>query len=58
MPAATDQLRAYVEYLRDMGIHDLYRQGDPLPPEALAALLDEFAPPGEAHFHRSIETSP
>lgn len=45
MPAATDQLRAYVEYLRDMGIHDLYRQGDPLAPEALAALLAEFAPP-------------
>ncbi len=28
-----------------MGIHDLYRQGDPLAPEALAALLAEFAPP-------------
>jgi uracil-DNA glycosylase len=28
------QLRAYVEYLRDMGIHDFYRQGEP----ALAAV--------------------
>jgi DNA polymerase len=46
MPAAaTDQLRAYVEYLRDLGIHDLYRQSEPLAPEALAALLAEFAPP-------------
>ena len=45
MPAATDQLRAYVEYLRDIGIYDLYRQGDALAPEALAALLAEFAPP-------------
>ena len=44
MAAATDQLRAYVEYLRDLGIHDLYRQSEPLAPEALATLLAEFAP--------------
>jgi DNA polymerase len=44
MPPATDQLRAYVEYLRDLGIHDLYRQSDPLPAAELAALLAEFAP--------------
>jgi len=44
MLPATDQLRAYVEYLRDLGIHDLYRQSDPLPPEELATLLAEFAP--------------
>ena len=44
MAPATDDLRAYIEYLRDMGIHDFYRHGDPLPPEALAALLAEFAP--------------
>jgi DNA polymerase len=44
MPPATDQLRAYVEYLRDLGIHDLYRTGEPLAPEDLAALLAEFAP--------------
>jgi uracil-DNA glycosylase family 4 len=24
------QLRAYVEYLRDMGVHDFYRQGNPV----------------------------
>ena len=45
MPPATDQLRAYVEYLRDMGVHDLYRRSDPLSPEVLAVLLAEFAPP-------------
>ncbi len=44
MHPATEQLRAYVEYLRDMGIHDLYRHGEPLAPETLAALLAEFAP--------------
>jgi uracil-DNA glycosylase family 4 len=27
---AKQQLRAYVDYLRDMGIHDLYRQGEPV----------------------------
>ncbi|MEO6806026.1 MAG: uracil-DNA glycosylase [Edaphobacter sp.] len=27
---AEQQLRAYVEYLRDMGVHDFYRQGEPL----------------------------
>jgi uracil-DNA glycosylase len=27
---AEQQLRAYVEYLRDMGIHDFYRQGEPV----------------------------
>jgi uracil-DNA glycosylase len=27
---AEQQLRAYVEYLRDMGVHDFYRQGNPV----------------------------
>jgi uracil-DNA glycosylase len=40
---ATEQLRAYVEYLRDLGIHEFYRQGDPLPPEEQAALLGAMA---------------
>lgn len=44
MAPATDQLRAYVEYLRDLGIHDIYRQSDPLPAADLATLLAEFAP--------------
>ena len=48
MPPATDQLRAYVEYLRDLGIHDFYRQSDPLPAADLAALLAEFVPASPA----------
>ena len=28
------QLRAYVDYLRDMGVHDFYRQGEPVLVEA------------------------
>ena len=32
---AKQQLRAYVEYLRDMGIHDFYRQGEPVVAEAV-----------------------
>ena len=27
---AEQQLRAYVEYFRDLGVHDFYRQGEPL----------------------------
>src|ERR1700722_3482520 len=27
---AEQQLRAYVDYLRDIGIHDFYRQGEPV----------------------------
>jgi uracil-DNA glycosylase family 4 len=41
---ATEQLRAYVEYLRDLGIHEFYRQGDPLPLEEQATLLGAVAP--------------
>jgi len=36
---ATEQLRAYVEYFRDLGIYEFYRNGDPLPAEEIAALL-------------------
>jgi len=31
---ADQQLRAYVEYLRDMGVHDFYRHGEPVLAEA------------------------
>ena len=58
MAPATDQLQAYVEYLRDMGIYDLYRQGDPLSPEALAALLREFAPPPVASQRSTPPSAP
>ncbi len=33
---AEQQLRAYVEYLRDMGIHDFYRRGEPVYAEAVS----------------------
>src|SRR5690242_10559861 len=33
---AQEQLRAYVEYLRDMGVHDFYRHGEPA--EVVAAV--------------------
>ncbi len=52
---AEQQLRAYVEYLRDIGVHDFYRQGEPViaevseaPPVtvAAAAVVEELeAPP-------------
>jgi DNA polymerase len=32
---AEQQLRAYVEYFRDMGIHDFYRRGEPVAIEAV-----------------------
>lgn len=41
MAADRDQLRAYVDYLRDMGVHDLYRLGEPIEaelPEPVKAL--------------------
>jgi DNA polymerase len=37
---AEQQLRAYVEYLRDMGVHDFYRQGEPI-----VAAVSETPPP-------------
>lgn len=30
-PETTERLRAYVDYLRDLGVYDLYRRGDPRP---------------------------
>jgi uracil-DNA glycosylase family 4 len=42
------QLRAYVDYLRDMGVHDFYRRGEPMlveiDSESLAAVVP-VAPP-------------
>jgi uracil-DNA glycosylase family 4 len=34
---AEEKLRAYVEYFRDLGVHDFYRQGEPLLAETLEA---------------------
>jgi DNA polymerase len=43
---AEQQLRAYVDYLRDLGVHDFYRQGEPVvaevntaPPPAVEAAV-------------------
>jgi uracil-DNA glycosylase len=41
---AEQQLRAYVEYLRDMGVHDFYRQGDPVVAEAAVSSVVELRP--------------
>jgi uracil-DNA glycosylase family 4 len=49
------QLRAYVDYLRDMGVYDLYRRDDPqtLLPESLRESLA-----GPASVQRSIVAEP
>jgi uracil-DNA glycosylase len=36
MAGDAEQLRAYVEYFRDMGIHDFYRRGEPVFSEVIA----------------------
>ena len=41
---AEQQLRAYVEYLRDLGVHDFYRQGDPVVAEAAVSSVVELRP--------------
>ncbi|MEO6815829.1 MAG: uracil-DNA glycosylase [Edaphobacter sp.] len=41
---AEQQLRAYVEYFRDMGIHDFYRRGEPLAIETLEIAAAEPLP--------------
>lgn len=40
---AEQQLRAYVEYFRDLGVHDFYRQGEPVFAEAAVAVVDVVA---------------
>jgi uracil-DNA glycosylase family 4 len=37
---AEQQLRAYVDYLRDIGIHDFYRRGEAVPFEAVPVAAD------------------
>jgi DNA polymerase len=43
---AEQQLRAYVEYFRDLGIHDFYRRGEPIAIEAVevAAVATSSSP--------------
>ncbi len=42
--AELDELRAYVEYFRDLGVYDFYRRGDGSPSEAVAAFLERAFP--------------
>lgn len=41
---AQDELRAYVDYLRDMGIRDFYRRGEPLEPMAATPIVEVASP--------------
>jgi uracil-DNA glycosylase len=57
------QLRAYVEYLRDLGVHDFYRQGEPVVADVstdAAAPADLVARPlpVEAAVAKEPETTP
>jgi len=45
-------LRAWVDYLRDLGIHDFYRRGDALPEAAFAAVEADAVPNIEMVPHR------
>ncbi len=40
---ARQQLRAYVEYFRDMGVHDFYRNGEPVAVESPATVVTTHA---------------
>jgi uracil-DNA glycosylase len=40
---AAPQLRAWVDYFRDLGIHDFYRRGEPLPVAMDEAQAESFA---------------
>ena len=46
MAAQTEQLRAYVEYFRDLGVHDFYRWGEPV--KAEVAVVEKMAAVAEA----------
>jgi uracil-DNA glycosylase len=45
---AAEQLRAWVEYFRDLGVYDLYRQGEPIPGYGLAGIAAQDAEPVSA----------
>lgn len=42
--AELDELRAYVEYFRDLGVYDFYRRGDGSLDEAVRALVQQAGP--------------
>ena len=52
-----DELRAYVDYFRDLGVYDFYRQGDGSLTAAVAALLEKSGP-ALATPPAPVETAP
>jgi uracil-DNA glycosylase len=48
MAGDAEQLQAYVEYFRDMGVHDFYRQGEPVFAEAAPDAVTSVASVPEA----------
>lgn len=55
---AEQQLRGYVEYLRDIGIYDLYRRGEPVAAAAELAGVDAAALVDGARFAEAKAASP
>src|ERR1700742_1326470 len=56
---AEQQLRAYVEYLRDMGVHDFYRQGEPVHAETVSlAAIDTVAVAEDVVVEQSLPKTP
>jgi DNA polymerase len=61
MEANADQLRAYVEYLRDLGVHDLYRRGEAIQMGEAIEVVEaiEAAPmPAPPPVERRLEPPP
>ncbi len=56
MPADQEQLRAYVEYLRDLGVYDLYRRGQPI--EAAVATPAAEETPRNSRLEAPIAQAP
>src|SRR5665213_3254118 len=54
---AEQQLRAYVEYFRDMGIHDFYRRGEPVAIGTVETAAVITAAPTEP-WPAALETAP
>jgi uracil-DNA glycosylase family 4 len=53
MAANQEQLRAYVDYLRDMGVHDLYRIGEPVEAAVSAPIAVQLPEPTAAPIPRA-----
>ena len=65
MSIDTEQLRAYIEYFRDLGVHDFYRRGEPEPWPAAAAATQQIvreevepAPAVAIQAERSVVEAP